>query len=452
GAADAMEPADRLRAIQIRADAVIVAFGAGNAAGMLGVARRALDMVRSTDPPETAIFGRVAYGVTAILEGQGSDGPRRLHECVELFDRVPVESTDPLLVACAGLLGLFLREATAGRDLFARALEQAQTQAPTAALPVVLFMLGRDEAATDRWELSRAHYEEGIRVARETTQLALVAGCLAGLAWLDALEGREEECRAHAVEAGELSRKYQIAFYRAWSLIALGQLELGQGSPGSALMHFEECRELLASSSISDPDLSPVPDIIDALVRLGRTDEARRMTRDYETAAVAKGQPFALARAARARALVAGDADFASSFEIALRHHDETPDLFERARTHLYFGERLRRSRKRTAARDHLREALRAFDHLGAAPWAERASSELSASGESARVRDDVHRQQLTPQELQVALALAEGKTTREAAARLFLSPKTVEYHLRHVYDKLDIRSREELRQTLLGG
>ena len=74
---------------------------------------------------------------------------------------------------------------------------------------------------------------------------------------------------------------------------------------------------------------------------------------------------------------------------------------------------------------------------------------ELQASGETARIRDDRFRRQLTPQELQVALTLAEGVTTREAAARLYLSPKTVEYHLRHVYDKLEIRSREELAAAL---
>src|SRR5439155_25942589 len=85
-----------------------------------------------------------------------------------------------------------------------------------------------------------------------------------------------------------------------------------------------------------------------------------------------------------------------------------------------------------------------------ASPWAERALAELQASGETARVRDDRYRRQLTPQELQVALTLAEGATTREAAARLYLSPKTVEYHLRHVYDKLEVRTREELRAAVM--
>src|SRR5438270_13714482 len=92
---------------------------------------------------------------------------------------------------------------------------------------------------------------------------------------------------------------------------------------------------------------------------------------------------------------------------------------------------------------------MKIFEQLGAAPWSDRASSELEATGETARIRDDRYRRQLTPQELQVAMTLAEGLTTREAAARLYLSPKTVEYHLRHVYDKLEIRTREELRAAL---
>jgi DNA-binding CsgD family transcriptional regulator len=85
----------------------------------------------------------------------------------------------------------------------------------------------------------------------------------------------------------------------------------------------------------------------------------------------------------------------------------------------------------------------------GRSPWARRALTELGASGKTARRRDDVARHRLTPQELQIGLALAEGLTTREAAGKLFLSPKTVEYHLRNVYDKLGIRSRDELQQAL---
>ena len=100
-------------------------------------------------------------------------------------------------------------------------------------------------------------------------------------------------------------------------------------------------------------------------------------------------------------------------------------------------------------AREQLRAALESFEHLDARSWADRARAELAATGETLRRRDPSTIDELTPQELQIALLLAGGKTTREAAAALFLSPKTVEYHLRHVYQKLDIHSREELAQAL---
>ena len=448
-AAEAIEPVDRPKAIRILGDASVSSMGAGHPADIQAIARKGLDLLRPDDPPELAIFAHVPYAAAAVIAGRGSDGPMHLHESLALFQQVPRNSADPLLLMCAAITGLFLRDAEAGRDLVERALTVAREQAPTAALPGMLFLLGRDAAASDRWQLARAQYEESERVAHETTQIGWVAGSLAGLAWLSALEGRADECRSRAAEAIDLSDQYGLGFYRAWAMIALGQLELGIGRAEPALGHLAACLEFLTSVAINDPDLSPAPDIVDALVRLGRLAEAREVARRYEPAAVVKGLPFALARAARARALVAADDAYAEEYETALHHHDATPDVFERARTQLYYGERLRRSRRRVDARKQLRAALKAFDELGAAPWSERAMTELQASGETARVRDESHRRQLTPQELQVALTLAEGMTTREAAARLYLSPKTVEYHLRHVYDKLEIRSRDELRSAL---
>lgn len=100
-------------------------------------------------------------------------------------------------------------------------------------------------------------------------------------------------------------------------------------------------------------------------------------------------------------------------------------------------------------AREQLRAAVGGFDRLGARPWADRARAELAATGETHLRREGVAINDLTPQELQVALLLTSGKTTRETAAALFLSPKTVEYHLRHVYQRLGIHSRKELAQQL---
>jgi DNA-binding CsgD family transcriptional regulator len=126
-----------------------------------------------------------------------------------------------------------------------------------------------------------------------------------------------------------------------------------------------------------------------------------------------------------------------------------TADSFERARTHLCYGERLRRGRRRVQARDELRRAFEIFDRLGAVPWTERTRIELLATGETARRRDASTLDQLTPQEFQIAQLLGDGATTREAAAKLFLSPKTIEYHLRSVYDKLGVRTRSALTEVV---
>src|SRR4029453_12193906 len=121
------------------------------------------------------------------------------------------------------------------------------------------------------------------------------------------------------------------------------------------------------------------------------------------------------------------------------------PSAFERARTDLCWGERLRRAGRRREARVRLGVALEAFEASGATPFAERARNELRATGLTPRRREPATADQLTSQELQIARLVAEGKTNRDVAAILFVSPKTVEFHLTRVYRKLDIRSRTEL-------
>jgi len=121
----------------------------------------------------------------------------------------------------------------------------------------------------------------------------------------------------------------------------------------------------------------------------------------------------------RTRGLLAPDESLEEEFEAALRLHEQTPDVFETARTRLAYGTRLRRAGRRKRAREELRRAIEAFDELGAAPWSDLARTELEATGETARKRDASTLDRLTPQELQIALLLAEGRTTREAAASL---------------------------------
>jgi DNA-binding CsgD family transcriptional regulator len=141
--------------------------------------------------------------------------------------------------------------------------------------------------------------------------------------------------------------------------------------------------------------------------------------------------------------LAEGESD--DFFLDALELHRAVPDRFQEARTLLAFGERLRRAGRKRDARERLRQALELLEELDAAPWADRARAELRATGERLRRSKATSGDELTPQELQVALQVAEGRTNKEAAAALFLSPKTIEFHLARVYRKLDVNSRREL-------
>jgi DNA-binding CsgD family transcriptional regulator len=184
-------------------------------------------------------------------------------------------------------------------------------------------------------------------------------------------------------------------------------------------------------------------DRLEAAVRAGRTDFAQSCVDDLDRFAAAVGSPRSRAVVAHGRALLATSDVAEALFREALSHDAGRP--FETARTHLAFGEFLRRDRRRVDAREQLRTALTIFEDVGAAPWAGRARQELRASGETARKRDESTVIDLTPQERQVARHVAEGLSNRDVAAQLFLSPRTIDFHLRNVFAKTGISSRGEL-------
>jgi DNA-binding CsgD family transcriptional regulator len=447
----AAERAEPEHAVALLSEAAVACFAAGNPAEMLVMAERA----RAALPAEPSVRARflagTAYGMAQILGGDAAVGAQAIHGAIALAEGSPELRDDLKLVPWLALAPLFHREADAGRKLLDYALATARARAAVGALPFALNLIARDLAGGDRWAIAESTYREAIDLARESGQRAELAFGLAGLAWLQARRGREQECRALAAEALTLSRELGSRLYDVWAAAALGELELGLGEEARAVEHFEHQRELLAEAAITDVDLSPAAELVDAYVRLGRPEDAQAVAAEYVAAAEAKGQPWSLARALRSRGLVAADADLAVPFEAALRHHAHTLDAFEEARTRLAYGQRLRRARQRVLAREQLHAAADTFERLDARPWADRARAELAASGETLRRRDPSTVDELTPQELQISLLLAEGRTTREAAAALFLSPKTIEYHLRHVYLKLDIHSREELAAALAG-
>ena len=445
----AAERADPERAVAMLAEGALACFVAGNPAEMQSVAERA-QAALPADPSQRARFlASMTAGMARILGGDAAAGAEAVHEAVTLAESSADLREDLQLIPWLTLGPLFLRQSSAGRPLLEHALRIARARAAVGALPFVLNLIARDQAGTDRWAAAGATYQEAIELARESGQKTELTFGLAGLAWLQARRGRERECRTCASEALSLCRELGAALYEIWATAALGELELGLGDAARAAGHFEHQQQMLRHLAITDPDLSPAAELADAYARLGLGDEAQRTAAEYMVAASAKGQPWPLARALRCQGLVAADTDFSACFEQALRLHEQTPDAFEAARTRLAYGERLRRARNRVLAREQLRAAADAFERLDARPWADRARAELAATGETRRRGEPSTIDELTPQELQISLLLTARKTTRETAAALFLSPKTVEYHLRHVYQKLGIHSRVELAQTL---
>jgi DNA-binding CsgD family transcriptional regulator len=444
---DAAERAshDPRRAAVLWAEASYAGFVAGRMQPMLDDARAACAALPVDDGGAEACAARLALGMALVFGGADSQGPETLRTAIAMPGYERLLEGSPLIWHWALGAPLFLRESRTARESFERAIAAARERGVAGALPPLLGLLARDAATTDRWPIARALYHESADLAGDAGQPGEECAALAGLAWLEAREGRELDCRDHAARALELAREYGRGLYECWALAALGELELALGRPAEAVARLGDMTAALERLGIADVDLSPAPELVEALVQGGRDEEARAAAEAYRHRAGAKGQPWALARAARAQGLVAGDDAFPALFDEALRLHDATPDTFERARSQLAYGERLRRARRRGDARAHLRGALAAFQQLGAETWAERARLELAATGETTRKRDPSTLDQLTPRELQVALDLASGLTTREAAAKLYLSPKTIEYHLRSVYRKLGIASRAEL-------
>ena len=190
---------------------------------------------------------------------------------------------------------------------------------------------------------------------------------------------------------------------------------------------------------------------IEAAVRAGQTEAARLWVDHFIMFAGATGLSWAGAIAEHGEALLAEPSEAETHFLRALELHNETARgdrpgrPFNRARTELAYGEFLRRSRRRVDARTHLRAALEVFEGLRAAAWSERAAQELRASGETVRKRDDGDEARLTPQERQVAQLVRKGLSNKDVAAQLFVSPRTVDFHLRNVFTKTGVASRGEL-------
>ena len=189
-------------------------------------------------------------------------------------------------------------------------------------------------------------------------------------------------------------------------------------------------------------------ELVEAGVRVGQLDEAAVASQRLRDRTQASGTDWAYGIQARCDALVDGDE---SHYRESVERFGRSRGVLDLARSRLVYGEWLRRENRRTDAREVLRAAHESFSQMGAGAFADRARRELQATGETVRRITPDTRDALTPQEIQVARLAREGHTNPEIGAQLFISPRTVEYHLRKVFRKLDVGSRKELRVALTG-
>jgi DNA-binding CsgD family transcriptional regulator len=322
-----------------------------------------------------------------------------------------------------------------------RAVAAARREGLLSLLPVTLDVQATELIANSSFDLGYAAAEEGYRLSLDIGHDR--GWHLMNMAMAEAVWGREEDAHQHAEEALTIGQRTASVFTAASAEYTLGFLDLTMGRTKQA------AERLLTLTDPARPGFNPVvtvqvlPDAVEAAMRAGQQQEASQrlaILRGWVAAAPTEAR---LALLARSEALL-GDRDPDEAFAEAIRRAPALPPL-QRARTELLYGEWLRRQRRRTDARAHLRAALETFRRLGAVPWAGRAEAELRATGETTRKRDASAVDHLTPQELQIAGLVTDGLTNREIAAQLYLSPRTVEYHLRKVFTKLRIGSRTEL-------
>jgi DNA-binding CsgD family transcriptional regulator len=190
-------------------------------------------------------------------------------------------------------------------------------------------------------------------------------------------------------------------------------------------------------------------DLVEAAVRTGRRAEAAAHVAAIRDAGIAALSPRLALLASGSAAIAAPDDGAAGLFEEALAIPGVERWPFDLARVHLNYGERLRRAQSTTGSRFHLTAALETFERLGARPWADRAASELRATGQTRPRAEERHRVSLTPQEHEIATLAAAGLSNKQIGQRLFLSPRTVGGHLHRIFPKLGITSRAALHAAL---
>ncbi|WP_062988797.1 ATP-binding protein [Nocardia anaemiae] len=392
--------------------------------------------INALDLPDTEPMTPIAHYTVAGIDSRFTID---LRDAAAAARRNGADSPRDLVQMCG--VGLVVGQDEQVAELAQTLIAECRDQGRIALLPTLLFFRAETELFLGRPREGRIAALEGLRIAEDIGQRHWISQMSSYLAYLAALEGREQECRESVDRALAEELGGAAAPGAPWTLAALGVLDLGLGKVDSALSRLELLTAEPARHHVIG--LRALPDLIEAAVRMGspaRAGDALDRLRGWATAS---RQEWVSALVERCLALTGPEADAEAHFQAALERGGRPVEL---ARTQLLFGEWLRRNRRKTEARNHLQPALETFDRLDATPWADRTRTELAALGVGTTSRPTTGvLARLTPQELQIVRLAAQGMSNRDIAAQLFLSPRTVGHHLYKAYPKLGVLSRTEL-------
>jgi DNA-binding CsgD family transcriptional regulator len=410
--------------------------------------RQAVVLADEIDSPKLISQALSMWVTVSCMCGQGVD-ERSLRRALELDD-ADVDAPGPFRAATAHALIL----AWTGELDEARAkMQEVQRRCIERGAESLMIFVAVHSALIEIW---RGSFTDAAHIAEDAMERAeqlggeqMLAVAHTVRAETAAFTGRVDEARSDVRAALAAAKRCAAPSLAERPIALLGFLEVSLGNYDAALAAFQP---LLSSfDAIPGTEIvtaAYVPDAVEAMIALDQLNDAVPLIEALEHNGQWLDRPWMLAVGARCRSMwLAAHGDIAAADEKAreaLRHHERISMPFERARTKLLLGQLLRRQRRRDVAAAALQDALRVFNEIGAPLWADRARAELARASASA-----AHDFGLTPSEQRVAELAASGMTNRDVAAKLFISPKTVEHNLARAYRKLGIRSRAELGQHI---
>jgi DNA-binding CsgD family transcriptional regulator len=415
--------------------------------------RASMDWVRLIADPAVRAESLSTFGMVEFLLGRPAQ--EVMAEAVQLEDVAIQEAPGSQATVftasrtCHGLQLLWAGELDAAREVLHQELTEYERLGRYVVRGELLTYLAEVECRAGNWDVAARHAQEAYDIDVEAGWLLGLGHLLFPRALVAAHTGDTDAARSDAEEGLRQSLRNEDMLDASCNRAVLGFLELSLSNPTAAIERLEPVLAFLDEMGSPEPGIIPcVPDAIEALVSLGRLDEAEALLGRLERQGRTLDRPWAIATAARGRGLLTaarGDLTGASSaLERALVEHRRVPQPFELARTLLVKGEVERRAKQKRAARSTLEQALGLFQSLGAPLWGQRARDDLARVGGAVLPSN-----QLTPTEQRIAQLVGEGKKNREVADVLFISVKTVEANLSRIFHKLGVRSRTELTRRI---